>query len=274
MVRSVRWRCGSVGTPASYAGIDLAPDGKRFAVHQHEGDGGDSWFFDSGRMQRLTFNTAQDNAMPIWSHDGTKIAFGSKRNGKWGVYVKASDGTGQEELIVESELTTMPMSWSPDGKLLVYWVNDPKTRGDLWMVPTSGDRKSVALLQTPADESLAQVSPDGKWIAYQSDETGSNQIYVSPFPSGSGNRVADFDRRRRVAPMARRRKRVVLQRTSKHHGGRHPHQRTVGSARRSSWSCSRTATRHSRRTRAAYHRYAVTADGQRFLMPQPAASIP
>jgi hypothetical protein len=71
-----------VGTPGSYAGIDLAPDGKRFAVHQHEGDGGDSWFFDSERMQRLTFNTAQDNAMPIWSRDGTKIAFGSRRN-RW-----------------------------------------------------------------------------------------------------------------------------------------------------------------------------------------------
>ena len=86
----------AVGTPASHAGIDLAPDGKRFTVHQHEGEGGDSWLFDSGRMQRLTFDTAQDNAMPIWSHDGTKIAFGSKRNGKWGVARKGLrwDGPG------------------------------------------------------------------------------------------------------------------------------------------------------------------------------------
>jgi len=168
--------------------VDIAPDGKRFAVHLHEADGGDSWFFDAGRLQRLTFNTAQDNSMPIWSHDGNRIAFGSKRNGKWGVYVKAADGTGPEDMIVESDLPKMPMSWSRDGKLLVYWVSDPKTRGDLWMVPVQGERKPVPLLQTPADESFAQVSPDGKWMAFQSDETGMPQIYIRPFPEGPGNK--------------------------------------------------------------------------------------
>src|SRR5262249_45059946 len=134
-----------VGNPGLYAGIDVAPDGKRFSVHLHEGEGGDSWFFDAGRMQRLTFNTAQDNAMPVWSHDGNRIAFGSRRNGKWGLYVKASDGTGSEELLLESDLPKMPMGWSPDGKFVVYWVNDPKTRGDIWMIPIQGDRKPVPL---------------------------------------------------------------------------------------------------------------------------------
>ena len=178
-----------VGGVAPYAGVDLAPDGKRFAVHLHEGEGGDSWFFDSGRMQRLTFSTAQDNSMPIWSRDGKKIAFGSKRNGKWGLYVKAADGTGAEELIFESDAVKAPMSWSSDDKTLVFCAVDPKTRGDIWMVPLQGDHKPAALIQTNADECLAHVSPDGRWIAYQSDETGTPQIYVRPFPEGSGNKA-------------------------------------------------------------------------------------
>jgi Tol biopolymer transport system component len=263
----------AVGTPASHAGIDLAPDGKRFTVHQHEGEGGDSWLFDSGRMQRLTFDTAQDNAMPIWSRDGTKIAFGSKRNGKWGVYVKASDGTGQEELVVESELTTMPMSWSTDGKLLVYWVNDPKTRGDLWMVPTSGDRKSVALLQTPADESLAQVSPDGKWLAYQSDETGSLQVYVRPFPEGSGNK-SQISTDGGVWPRWRGDGKELFFNLAPNIMAADIRVTGLsvqpGVPRILFPHGNPSLTTHT----AAYHRYAVTADGQRFLMPQPAIFNP
>ena len=95
---------GQVGTAGTYAGVDLSPDGKRFAVHRHEGTGGDSWSFDlaQGRMQRLTFDTTQDNSSPLWSPDGTRIAFASRRDNKWGLYVKSADGTGNEELIVDS----------------------------------------------------------------------------------------------------------------------------------------------------------------------------
>src|SRR6266511_5771657 len=77
----------------------------------------------------------------------------------------------------------MPMSWS--GDRLVYWTSDPKTAGDIWSVTTaSGEKKPTAVLQTPADERTPQVSPDGKWIAYSSNETGRSEIYIRPFPQG------------------------------------------------------------------------------------------
>ena len=78
----------------------------------------------------------------------------------------------------------MPMSWSPDGKLLVYWTNDPKTAGDIWALPLTGEKKPVVILQTTADERHPQVSPDGKWIAYSSNETGRSEIYIKSFPEG------------------------------------------------------------------------------------------
>src|SRR5262249_33791608 len=179
---------GQVGGPASYAGVDLSPDGKQVAVHVHDSSGGDSWFFDAaqGRMQRLTFDAAQDNSMPVWSPDGTKIAFGSRRNGKWGLYVKLADGTAKEELLTESDLPKAPMNWTPDGKFVVYQVDDPKTRGDVWAIPLTGDRKPSPIVNSSFNEQNPQISPDGKWIAYSSNETGRNEIYIKPFPEGPG----------------------------------------------------------------------------------------
>src|SRR4030095_11318426 len=112
-----------VGPPGTYAGMNLAPDGRRFAVHRHEGEGGDIWLYDpdqGDRMQRWTFNVSQENSMPVWSPDGKRIAFASRRNGKWGIYVKSADNTGIEESIVETPLPVAPMSWVRDQ--LVYWI--------------------------------------------------------------------------------------------------------------------------------------------------------
>ena len=175
-----------MGPAGAYAGIDLSPDGKRLAVHRHEGTGGDNWVFDiaQNRMQRLTFDATQDNQSPIWSPDGTRIAFASRRNNKWGLYTKLADGTGTEDLITESEALKDPMSWSPDGKLLVYVLAGQLA--DVWAVPVSGDKKPFALLQSPANENFPQVSPDGKWLAYMSIETGRAEVYVRPFPEGPG----------------------------------------------------------------------------------------
>src|SRR5262249_27607716 len=152
----------------------------------HEGSGGDSWFIDlnQDRMQRLTFDAGQENSSPIWSPDGLRVAFASRRSGKDGLYVKAADGAAMEELITESDVAKVPMSWSPDGKLLIYVQNSGT--GDVWAVPTGGDKKPFPILQSQFNEVFPQVSADGKWIAYQSNETGRPEIYVKPFPSGPG----------------------------------------------------------------------------------------
>ena len=179
----------TVGVPGAYRGVDISPDGMRIAVHRHDGNGGDVWLFDSlhrATMSRFTFDASQDNSMPIWSADGSRIAFGSLRNGKWGIYQKPANGTGREELLVESDLPKTPMSWSPDGKFIVYWVSDPKTGSDQWVLPLAGDKKPIPFLQTSYNEQHSQISPDGKWIAYYSNETGRSEIYVRPFPSGEG----------------------------------------------------------------------------------------
>ena len=172
--------------PAAWTGLDLAPDGKRVAVHRHESAGGDVWILDAGQEtpSRFTFEASQDNSMPLWSPDGTRIAFASQRGGKWGLYVKLSDNTRGEESILESENPVMPMSWS--GDRLVYWTNDPKTAGDIYSVDLTGERKATAILQTAADERNPQVSLDGKWLAYSSNETARSEIYVRPFPDGPG----------------------------------------------------------------------------------------
>jgi Tol biopolymer transport system component len=174
-----------VGTTGAYAGVDLSPDGKRFAVHRHEGAGGDNWFFDlaQGRMQKLTFDASQDNSSPVWSPDGTRIAFASRRNNKWGLYVKPVDGAAPEELILASDNVKTPTSWSPDGKQLVY--GQDSGAGDVWVVSVD-DKKPVALLQEPYREAHPQLSPDGKWLAYVSQQTGVPEIYVRPFQGPGG----------------------------------------------------------------------------------------
>jgi Tol biopolymer transport system component len=181
-------RTGQVGGPGAYAGVDVAANGKRVAVHVHEPNGGDSWFFDSdqGRMQRLTFDAAQNNQSPIWSPDGTRFAYASKRGNKWGIYVKAADGAAKEELITESDQMKAPMSWTPDGKTIIYWITGAATVGDIWYVSVEGDKKAKPFLQTPANERWPQLSPDGKWLAYTSNETGRYEIYIKPFPEGPG----------------------------------------------------------------------------------------
>jgi WD40 repeat protein len=134
-------------------------------------------------MTKVTAVAAQDNSVPLWSPiKDNEMVFSSLRNGKWGLYLV--NGAGREELLVESELPKVPMSWSPDGKFVVYTVTDPKTLNDLWILPLDEPAGSRPLISSPYNETHAQISPNGRWIAYVSNETGSDQIWVQSFPSG------------------------------------------------------------------------------------------
>ena len=175
---------GVTAGPWAYRGLDLSPDGKRIAAHRHDDQGGDIWIteLDTGSNSRFTFDPSQHNASPVWSPDGERIAFGSLRRGSWGIYQKSSSGVGDETLLFESKLQILPIDWSRDGQSIVFWLNDPNTLADLWHLPLQGDRKPVPFLDTPALEQHGQLSPDGRWLAYTSNDSGSAEVYVQSFP--------------------------------------------------------------------------------------------
>lgn len=143
----------------------------------------DVWLIDlvRGGTTRFTFDAAADNA-PLWSPDGTRIAFRSNRTGFDVLYLKPASGAGSEQLLGDSPVRGHPLSWSSDGRLLLF-LN--VTTGDLWTQPLTGDGKPSPWLNAPFAETMGQFSPDGRWVAYQSNESGSSEIYVQPFPAAS-----------------------------------------------------------------------------------------
>ena len=117
--------------------------------------------------------------------------FGSVRAGARDLYVKASSGAGREERLLESSQVKYAQDWSPDGRFLLYQIADPQTGNDLWVLPLDGDRKPWVFLKTPFAERNASFSPDGRWVAYVSDESGRFEVYVRPFvePAASAPRA-------------------------------------------------------------------------------------
>ena len=182
----------AVDPPGWYRGVELSPDGSRIAAHRHDGDGGDIWLMDQARAttSRFTFDASQDNSSPAWSHDGGRIAYASLRAGKWSLYVKPSNGTGTEERLYQLNagdvLAIQPLSWAPDGRSLLFAVFNQTTLWDVWMLSLSGTPTAAPLLQEPTVERHGQISPDGKWLAYMSRETGANEIYVRGLPPLAG----------------------------------------------------------------------------------------
>jgi serine/threonine-protein kinase len=152
----------------------VSPDGARVAVHALGDDSADVWIYDllRGTLTRLTFDEAFDG-FPLWSPDGSRVVFQSMREGG-GLFWKASDGTGEVEQLLEHP-NARPYGWSADGRL----VFDEAT-GGIGVVKLEGDRASELVIDTGTNPT---VSPDGRWIAYTSSESGRLQIYVRPFPN-------------------------------------------------------------------------------------------
>lgn len=168
--------------------LRVSPDGKRVLVVIQDGGFRDVWMYDilRGTLARLTFGEG-DNSAPTWSPDGRRVAFARLRDGNFSILAKPSDGSGSEEtLLPPQSFRSSPASWSPDGKLLTCFRVGRGGKFEVWVLPLEGERKPQPLLAGQFNYGGAPFSPDGKYVAYASDETGRNEVYVMPFGNGSG----------------------------------------------------------------------------------------
>ena len=179
---------GTLGDPGEYAFIRLSPDNRSLAVTLNDaGTGrGDIWVFDVERNvgSRLTFHSATEDS-PVWSPDGARIAFSSNRDGKTTIYVRPSNGRGEEELLLPESIEerAVPADWSSDGKFLVFSRGAGKY--DTWVHPLDGG-EPFPIVVGDFDEGYSRFSPNVAWLAYLSNESGRYNLYLTRFPSGEG----------------------------------------------------------------------------------------
>jgi len=185
---------GTVGEPGGSGILALSPDGMRLAVTKGRGaDASDIWLMDlsrGGASTRFTFGSASNKA-PVWSPDGSRMIFSSNRDGPYNLYQKSANGVKDEEVLSSSSEDKYSTSWSPDGRFLLYTVVNPKTKSDLWVLPLEGDRKPIPFLSTEFNERQARFSPDGHWVAYTSDESGQDEVYIRSYSMNSVETAED-----------------------------------------------------------------------------------
>ncbi len=183
---------GPVGAPGAVLEPALSPDEKAVLFRRTTaGVAGDLWVRDlsRGTETRLTRNPWA-NVAPFWSPKGDRIVFSSDRKGgAFNLYLRPPSASGQDELLLPNNVSDNPSQWSRDGRFIVYFEIDPKTKYDLWVLPTEGapaDRKPIPFLRTEFNEFFGQLSPDSRWMAFTSDRSGRREVYVRPFPPAEG----------------------------------------------------------------------------------------
>jgi eukaryotic-like serine/threonine-protein kinase len=176
----------TVGPPGNFLFASISPDGSRVVADlRNQSDNAGLWLFDrAGVSSRITFSGG--NIAPTWMADGARVAFMGTRDGTQRLYRKAASGVEQEAVLADRDL--IPYSASRDGRWLFAMTScgSPKTSCDLWVVPLEGERKPYPLLETKFREWAPAISPDGRWLAYSSNESGQRQIYVMSFPEPGG----------------------------------------------------------------------------------------
>ncbi len=162
----------------------LSPDGQRVAVEVRSVGNSDIWIYDIGRGTRMRLTVEGHNESPVWTPDGTRVTFSSNRDGQPDLYWKPADGSGQAELLLNlnSQNSLVPSSWSPDGESLAFY--DVTGARDIWALPREGD--ALPFVATAFNERSPMFSPDGRWLAYVSNESGRDEVYVQPYPGPGG----------------------------------------------------------------------------------------
>ena len=162
----------------------MSPDGSRVVVDILNVENRDVWVAEAARgtLSKVTTDATRDTR-PIWTPDGQRVVFASQGEGGWGFFSKSADGTGLvEKLHIGETNALVAAGWSSDGATLVFAYRGPGSPGDIGMLSMDSDEAWQPLLQTEANEGDPAISPDGKWIAYTSDETGQAEVYVERFP--------------------------------------------------------------------------------------------
>ena len=181
---------GALGPPEDTAlsYVELSPDGHQVATHRNLQGNDDIWLIEAtrGLVTRVTSNAAIEGG-PVWSPDGLRVAFRSGRNGgTYDLFEKDANGSAEERALLVTPQHKAPQSWSPDSKFLLYAVLGPKGRSKLWAMSKLGDPKPFPVMRTDFDEIQGQFSPNGRWIAYTSNESGRYEVYIRPFPDQGG----------------------------------------------------------------------------------------
>jgi eukaryotic-like serine/threonine-protein kinase len=183
---------GTIGDPGEYGDVAISPDGSRVAAAMGLANKRDIWILDVARGTSTRFTFDSRDTAPIWSPDSKYIAFTSNRSGKLDLYIKPADGSGEEKLLLKTDEEKYAECFTRDGRFLLFDSLSQKTQWDMWALPfpVSGDAKPISLLKTQFSEAVPAVAPDGRWLAYASDESGSFEVYVRPFtpdaPVGTG----------------------------------------------------------------------------------------
>lgn len=180
-------RLGSIGPPGQYLRVALSPSQANVAVDMPDSNRAlDIFVVDPlrGISKRLTFDPAFDTG-PVWSPDGSRIVFASNRGGVYDLYQRQAGGGGKEERLLQSEQNKYATDWSRDGRYILYVEPDSRLIDGIWVISMNDGRKPVPYLRGDFHQSGGRFSPDGRWVAYISTESGSNELYVQSFPLGS-----------------------------------------------------------------------------------------